>query len=425
MKQTLLFTLIALLLTPIALKAQDWHAGDTLKTTVPEADRISDFRENMIDWTGQDLIDANFPKSWPLFGSKARMAIGGYVKLDYIQDFSGGYDRYQYEIQNVPVSGDGRVPQSGYMNLHARESRFNFDIRSITESGMPLRIFIELDFYNITDPEFNQTPRLRHIYGVIGRLLIGRTWGTHSDLFAVPSTIDFAAGDALTGTRRAQIRFEDKISEKINYAFALEMLEYPGIDGNNFPGKASLSLPLAVGRLTKLTSKKGRLFFGLSAFQLRYDRQSTGPNTSTLGWGASFSGREYFSSKRHYFRWMASYGNGWGSNIVATLGSTASAVLNPQGEIEAMPAWNLGTGVALNISPVLVSNFNTNWFGLNPSEYRSEEKIKLGGSGHLNLIWSPLKALNTGGEFMMLYRENGDGSSGVGTRLQFMAKYIF
>ena len=55
----------------------------------------------MIDWTGQDLIDASFPKSWPLFGTKARMAIGGYAKLDYIQDFDGGYDRFQYEIQNV------------------------------------------------------------------------------------------------------------------------------------------------------------------------------------------------------------------------------------------------------------------------------------------------------------------------------------
>jgi hypothetical protein len=54
----------------------------------------------------------------------------------------------------------------------------------------------------------------------VGRLLVGRTWGTQSDLFAVPITIDFAAGDALTGTRRAQVRFEDKIGEKISYAVA-------------------------------------------------------------------------------------------------------------------------------------------------------------------------------------------------------------
>ncbi len=37
------------------------------------------------------------------------MAIGGYVRIDYIQDFDGGYDRFQYEIQNVPVEGDGQT----------------------------------------------------------------------------------------------------------------------------------------------------------------------------------------------------------------------------------------------------------------------------------------------------------------------------
>jgi hypothetical protein len=65
--------------------------------------------------------------------SEVRLRIGfpGYVKLDYIQDFDGSYDRFQYEIQNVPVVGDGRPEQSGYMNMHARESRFGVDIRSV------------------------------------------------------------------------------------------------------------------------------------------------------------------------------------------------------------------------------------------------------------------------------------------------------
>lgn len=409
----------------VQLNAQNWQPGDTLNTQPPKDDRINDFRDNMIDWTGQDLIDANFPKSWPLFGSKSRMSIGGYARLDYIQDFDGGYDRFQYEIQNVQVEGDGRTPQSGYMNMHARESRLNVDVRSITETGMPIRVFFEMDFYNLDRGPFNQTPRLRHFYGVCGRLLVGRTWGTQSDLYAVPTTIDFAAGDALTGTRRAQVRFEDKISDKINYAIGLEMFEFQGIDGNNFDGQASVQLPLLVGRITRTTASGGRIFLGASAFQLRWDGQSTGPDATAYGWGASFSGREYFGQKKHYFRWMASYGDGWGSNIVATIGTTASAILTPEEKLETMPAWNLGTGVALNISPVLVANINTGWFGLNPSEHRGADNIKMGGSGHINLIWSPYKSMNAGVEFMTLYRENVDGASGVGTRLQLMVKYLF
>ena len=422
---SLKIALSAILIGIISLTsyAQQWTPGDSLNLSQTDTSRIDEFRDNVIDYTGQDLIDASFPNSWPIFGSKARIAIGGYVKLDYIQDFDGGYDRFQYEIQSVPVPGDGRPEQSGYMNLHARESRLNIDVRRVTEKGMPLQIFFELDFYNLDRGPFNQTARLRHFYGVLGRLLIGRTWGTQSDLFAVPNTIDFAAGDAITGTRRAQVRFEDDLSKKLKYAVALEMLEFPGIDAPDSLGQASQNLPLLAGRITKKTTSGGRMMLGASIFQLRWDGQGIIPHSTALGWGFSFSGREYFGQK-HYFRWMASYGQGWGSQIVATLGTTASAILDPNGNLETMPAWNLGTGIALNLSPTLVTNLNVNWYAIDPSVYRDPNKMKSGESAHLNLIWSPIKNVNTGVEFMILRRTNGDDSSGVGKRLQFMIKYV-
>ena len=51
--------------------------------------------------------------------------------------------------------------------------------------------------------------------------------------------------------------------------------------------------------------------------------------------------------------------------------------------------------------------------------------MKSGESAHLNLIWSPIKNVNTGVEFMILRRTNGDDSSGLGKRLQLMIKYLF
>lgn len=427
MKYTALHIVLLAILLGIVPSAfsQHWNPGDSLITDSLDKDRINDFRDNVIDWTGHDLVDASFPNSWPLFGSKARIAIGGFAKLDYIQDFNGSDDRFQYEIQGVPVEGDGRTPQGAYMNMHARESRFNVDVRSITETGMPIRVFFELDFYNLDRDPFHQTPRLRHFYGVLGRLLIGRTWGTQTDLFAVPSTIDFSAGDALTATRRAQVRFEDKLNKNLNYAFALEMLEFPGVDGNGYDGQESMLLPTLVGRITKSSGSGGRLFLGASVLQLRWDGQSTGPNATAIGWGVSFSGREYFGQNKHYFRWMSSYGQGWSSNIVATIGTTASAILTPEEELETMPSWNLGAGITFNISPVLATNINANWFQLDPSDYRELNKIKTGASGHVNIIWAPYKSVNTGIEFMTLYRENGDGKSGIGSRMQIMFKYLF
>jgi hypothetical protein len=406
-------------------QAQQWTKGDSLKTQDIDSSRIDKFRGNVIDYTGQDLLDESFPNSIPIFGSKARIAFPGYVKIDYIQDFDGGYDRFQYEIQNVPVPGDGRPEQSGYMNMHARESRFGVDIRSVTESGMPLKVFFEMDFYNLDRGPFNQAARLRHFYGVVGRLLVGRTWGTQSDLFAVPITIDFAAGDALTGTRRAQIRFEDKIKDKFNYAVAVEMFEFPGIDGPDSLGQSSQSLPLLTGRITKSTKSGGRIMLGGSVFQLRWDGQNIIPNATTVGWGLSFSGREYFGKSKHFFYWLTSYGQGWGSQIVSTIGTRSSASLTPEGELETMPAWNLSGGVAINLKPNLTSNLSINKYAIDPSEFRDPLDMKSGESVHVNLIWAPYKKVNAGIEYMHLKRINTDGSNGTGQRLQMMIKYIF
>ena len=288
-------------------------------------------------------------------------------------------------------------------------------------------MFFEFDFYNLDRGPFNQAARLRHFYGVMGRLLVGRTWGTGTDVFAIPTTLDFAAGDALTGTRRAQVRFEDQINDNINYAIALEMLDFPGIDVNSVDsmvaGQASMRLPLLAGRLTKKTSSGGRLFLSASLFELRWDGQSIGPDASALGWGVSFSGREYFG--KHYLTWLSSYGNGWGSNIISTIGTNGSAIVTPEGDLETMVAWNLAGAFTFNISDVLMTNICGAWFALDPSEYRTAEKIKRGGSARINLIWSPVKSVNAGVEFMTLYRENVDGMSGVGNRLQFMIKYLF
>ena len=387
------------------------------------ADRISDFRENMIDWTGQDLLDASFPNSWPIFGAKARLGFGGYVKLDYIQDFNGIYDRFQVTAENIQVPGDGRPEQAGYMNLFARESRFNLDFRGETDLGDPFRVFVEIDFWNLDRAPFSQAPRLRHVYGVYDRLLIGRTWGTASDLYAVPVTIDFEAGDALAGTRRAQVRWEDHVTETIKYAVGIEMLEYAGIDPVSQQGSASQNLPLLAARLTKSTANGGRLFLAASVYQLRWNPENSSETSTAPGWGVSFSGREYFGQKKHYAFWQVSYGNGWGSNILTFIGD-GSATINPDGEIETMAAYSYGGGFVYNISPVIATSVNTFWTAIDPTDDRDEHTMYKGGTVHANIVWSPVKKINAGIEYIYGKRTNVSELFGEAHRMQMMIKYI-
>lgn len=389
--------------------------------------RIDKFNNNHIDYTGQDLADATFPKSWPLFGSKARLSFGGYVKLDYIQDFNGVHnDRFELATANVHVDNSGVIKEEPYMNLFARESRFNFDFRTTASNGKPLRIFLEMDFWNLDRDPFHNVPRLRHFYAVYNRWLIGRSWGILTDVYSIATTLDFQAGDAIAGSRRAQLRYERAVnkSKTLKVAGGIEMLEYPDIDANDFDGQSSQLLPVFSARITKATPFGGRMMFGGSIYQLRWDGLETGPNARALGWGFVFSGRQNFSEKFGLL-WNLSGGEGWGTNVFATLGSGNSAILTPDGDLETQFMYNLDASIQYSISSVLVTNIQGGYIHVDLSEFKGPNAYNSGAIGHWNFIWSPVKSINLGVEYQIAQRVNNDGKSGIANRIQISAKYIF
>jgi len=406
------------------LQAQQDSAAVQQDTTVQDTTRIDPLGNNVLDQTGQDLAADPFERSWELFGTGARMAIRGYIKLDYIQDFSGAYDRFQFPVSQIPVPGDGRPEQSGYMNLFARESRINFDVRSFTETGTPLQIFVEMDFWNLADTPFFATPRLRHIYGVYGPLLAGRTWGTLTNVYSLATTLDFAAGDAISGARRPQIRWEQPLAESYNGAVALEMLEFVDIDNvADQPGQASQLLPLLAARITKAT-ERGRVMLGGSLYQLRWDGQGQGPDATTAGWGLLFSGRLGLG-ERGFLVWNTSAGNGWGSNIITNIGEGSAAVLTPDGRLEPLFSWNAQFGGGHYLSNVVALHASLAWASVEDSPYRAGDRLTEGGTAHANVVWSPVQSVNTGIEYMVGLRRNADGADGTAHRVQAMIKYIF
>lgn len=393
-------------------------------SAIADTARIDPLRDNNVDLTGEQLAADPFENSWPLFGTGARMAIGGYVKLDYVQDFNGADDRFQFPVSGVPVDGDGRPAQSGYMNLFARESRINFDFRKITEKGTPLQVFMEIDFWNLSDTPFFATPRLRHFYGVYGSLLAGRTWGTLTNVYSLTSTIDFAAGDAIVGIRRPQVRWEESLSDDYQAAVAIEMLEFTDIDNvADQPGQASQQLPLLAARLTR-TTDRGRVMLGGSVFELRWDGQGEIDNATAVGWGLTFSGRVGLG-ERDYVVWNASAGNGWGSNVATGIGAGAAAVLAPAGALDLLFAWNAQLGGAHYLSDVVALHAALAWASFEDTPDVSDHRLLEGATAHFNVIWSPVKSVNTGVEYMVALRRNVDEADGTAHRVQAMVKYIF
>lgn len=379
-----------------------------------------DIREPNPIITGQDLVEDDFLGSWPMFGSNLRMKIGGYVKADFIYDFNGTTDRTQFLMSTIPVEGQPEYDQSGYINFFAKETRINVDVRRTGSDKLPLRMFVEGDFFSAS----NQF-RLRHAYMVAGDFIIGQTWTTLSILEALPFIIDFAAGDALFGGRTAQIRYQKDLNDKYELAIGLEMLSTVGIENpNDLVGESSVRLPLLALRL-KRTWETGMLVLGTSFAELRWDGGEN-PNPTAFQYSFLVAGRQYLGkNNNNYVSWNVSVGNGNGENILAFIGSDANAVLASQNSLTTMQSFSLLLGYMHKWNENFSSNLSYAYGWLDTPPSRDPFSLKRGGVGHANLIWQINQHFSTGMEYIWGGQRTSNGAVGYGNRIQMMGKFSF
>jgi len=371
--------------------------------------------------TAADLVADDFLGSWPLFGTDYRMKIGGYFKLDALYDLDGAGDKHQFLIAQIPVDGSPEAQRSGYFNMFVRETRLNLDVRTSAGEGTPGQFFLEVDFFDTS----SFSPRLRHAYVIYGNLLVGQTWTTIAEVSSLPFTIDFAAGDALFGTRTPQVRWQQDVNSSWSWAVGLEMLQDSGIyNPENLGGVASPQLPVLAARVTHQRPTSVRSLAALVQ-QLRWDGEGVGPDATAAGWALIFAGRQNLGSSADFFTWNAAYGDGTPDTIGALTGSGANANLTPDGRLVTRKGYSVALGFGHAWSDTLASNLAFAWTDLEDIGARAPDAIQSGGVGHINLIWTPRKKLSTGIELMWGTRENADGDDGSATRIQTMVKYGF
>lgn len=401
----------AVLLPSIPLQGQQQEPPPP---PIPE----EDLREPQQVLTGSDLVDDDFPGSWPMFGTDYRLKLSGYVKADFLYDLDGTLDRRQLLMSTIPAEGTPEHENSGYISLFAAETRFGIDVRRVVDGKPPLRLFVEGDFW-----PGGQAFRLRHAYMGVDDFVIGQTWTTLSILESLVTAIDFAAGDALFGGRTTQVRYQRRASDRWKFAVALESLDFMGIENSlDQPGQPSAALPVLAVRADYHWST-GLVVIGSSLAQLRWDGGAEGPDAKALQFDAVVGGRQYLGAD--FFTWNVAVGRGAGENIMAFAGSGANAVLTADGELETMPAFSVVLGFVHKWSATLVSNASFAYGWLDTPDSRAPLALKRGGIGHLNLIWRATEEFSAGVEWITGAQRTADLSRGNANRIQFMSKLAF
>ena len=374
-----------------------------------------------------DVVSAgDFPGSIRIPGTDAAVKFGGRVRVAMVMtlDPLGSVDRFltnSIPVDDVVGFGEGRQT-----NINANTSRFNFELRTPTGAGQ-MRAFIEGDFFGD-----GNSFRLRHAYGQFRGFLAGQTWSTFSDPAATHEDLDFEGVSSENVIRQPQIRYTWLPKEKLSIAAAVET---PRVSVTN--GTGSELYPDLVGRLIWKFKEIGHLQFSAMVKQVRA-APLTDPDSfvSQPGWGASLSGVVPFYrwnlTDRFLFQFTGGYGASRYINDLNSLGGQDGVFDPATGDFEVLPAfgwylvyehmwkqWEITRETNLR-SSVIWSMVNVNNATFQPGDaYHRTHRLGV------NVIFSPIKRMDLGLEYIWGTRENKDGSDGSARQIQMVVIFRF
>ena len=346
------------------------------------------------------------------------LTIGGYIKIDALVT---NYDArpsasleplgrdYYAGPRSVPLSDGG--DSITLLDVHAKQTRTWLRTETTLENGETLGAYVEMDFQN--SAQGNETisnsyvPRMRQAYLTYGDWLVGQTWSTFQNVSALPETLDFIGPtESTVFIRQPMLRYTSGPLQ-----FALENPE------TRIAGDATTddnAIPDVALRYTLKMDSMDFVAAGLLRALESQDRGEDGVDDTIVGGGISLSGRIPFG--RDDLKFMLTAGSGLGRYLGVL--ANFDAVVDDQGDLDA---------VDVLAGYVSYRHFwsdrvrSTVVYGM----FSGDGDIDSASSAHVNLLYSPVRNLTLGVEFMQASRENAGGAEGDFQRLQLAAKLAF
>lgn len=380
------------------------------------------------------VTGGDFPGSFRLPGTKTSVALGGYVKADFIYDLAapplaGGGDFAV--IASAPLEGTPAHDKQGESRFHAKETRINIRTSTPTDYG-PLKTFIEGDFFDEnnaqvgpggTEPISNKTSfGIRHAFGEFGPLLAGQTWTNFMDITAFAEKVDFTGPAGRTFIRQGQIRYTFKTDGGDAIAVAIEN------PNGDFNGSSDSNLDDTLPDLTgswRINGPDWHVKLNGLVRQIAIDDGiGGGANDETIGWAVGLTGAAIVpGTKKDRVSWYTVYGDGVGRYLEGGVGLGASraadGTLSTQVGYGGFASYRHWWTDELRTNVVAGASFFDN--DSNQPGTANEEIY----SGYINLIWSPVPKADIGIEYIYGLREVEDGRQGEVSRFQVGTKYRF
>ena len=393
--------------------------------------------------TSNFVTKGSFPGSFQVPGTNTSVKIGGYIKLDAIEDVGTGYGSSFAKFYALPLNNTSQAQQSSQTTFGAQQSRLNVETRTGTSLG-ELRTFLEGDFYNSSAPTNGNVQgyglQLRHAYGSIGskeggQVLAGQTWSNFHDEASRPESLDYVGPAGEVFVRQPQVRYTQAVGPIVlsGSAEAEWSNGTAGQNGLTYVGSSANTTTSGQGKMPDLTLRAEYNYGSKSVVALRtllsqisVDRGigTNNYNSNKTGYGFAISGKHGIDDKDSVL-YSVTTGKGTG-RYVYDINTSANFFNINTGSLELQEY----VASTLGVQHVWADHWRSNFFAGavridNDTKYTGTTVNKFIASGHANLIWQPVDSYKVGLEYMHGYRKIENGEEGNLDRVEASFIYNF
>jgi hypothetical protein len=343
----------------------------------------------------------------------------GFIRLNATYDFQnlGRSDLFKPSVISVPKE----TPPNAAFFMSAKQSRLGVALNKNTKVG-PVNAVLEIDFHNTSDQVLGLA-RIRKAYVQWKGFTIGQTWSTFYDIQARPHIVDFEGASSSTLNRAPMIKYSLNWGND-TFTIGIENpIEQISVTGNAVVENQNIPDLLSSYKL-RWNNKKNFVTLAGLVRQLRYLPENDEIDAA-LGLGGMITGKiNTFSNDNLKFQFIG--GRGIARYIEGLRGLGYDGVFNAEsnnlepldlygGFLAYQHHWNRTFNSSLVIgTQVLGANSLLETTDLKRADYAS-----------VNLFYQPLTWMTYGIEYLYGRRENLDGASENGSRIQLGATLNF
>ncbi len=363
---------------------------------------------------------------------QTQFSYGGMIKFDAI--FSQHSDSQRtgnvgddFIVPSTIATGDGSNEGALVFDSNAKFSRFWFKTLTDTELGK-VKSYLEMDFNAGNDERLtNQSSNgLRHAYfswqySPDSSLLAGQTWSTFFNVAALPEAVDFIG--PVSGSifvRQSQLRYSRKVSSG-QWMFAIENPAVSlgdagyGMDNNQVDSSAMPDI------IARYDSNLNQFQYSLAIMARQISFNDGVNDDSQMGSAVTFSAVKKFSNGDSV-KLMLSHGH-LGRYIA--LNAYRDGVVDSAGDIELISSQGGFVAYRHLWTEKLRSTIMYAYSQADNPDQATTDLTKSVSNQNLNLMYSPIKKLTFGIEYMQAQREVESGSDGELKRFQLSSKWVF